>query len=202
MMFYIIPWPSTRFHGLPWSSMRFHGLFAGCLRSLRFTTDGLRVTILPPTWITGILRGRTCRWVYSEAALYWIYVLCRVGMIHSISYKYQDMHSLCTTPEFPEIGNVGVLEFSGNGKHRKIRSFRKSNNEQINIPRKLTGVPGCVRTVEWILTSRLHKQVVIEIRVITNLRSNSWRAKLYYLYYWGCCAQTMFVCVWYLLVNF
>ena len=33
------------------------------------------------------------------------------------------------SPEFPEIGNVGVLEFSGNGKHRKFRSFRKSNNE-------------------------------------------------------------------------
>ena len=29
----------------------------------------------------------------------------------------------------------------------KFRSFRKSNNEQIHIPRKLTGVPGCVRTV-------------------------------------------------------
>ena len=51
------------------------------------------------------------------------------------------------SPEFPEIGNVGVPEFSGNGKHRKIRSFWKSNNEQIHIPRKLTGVPGCVRTV-------------------------------------------------------
>ena len=33
------------------------------------------------------------------------------------------------SPEFLEIGNVGVPEFSGNGKHRKIR------------------VPGCVRTV-------------------------------------------------------
>ena len=53
----------------------------------------------------------------------------------------------CQSPEFPEIGNVGVLEFSGNGKHRKFRSFRKSNNKQIHIPRKLTGVPGCVRTV-------------------------------------------------------
>ena len=29
----------------------------------------------------------------------------------------------------------------------KFRSFRKSNNEQIHIPRKLTGVPGYVRTV-------------------------------------------------------
>ena len=28
-----------------------------------------------------------------------------------------------------------------------FRSFRKSNNEQIHIPRKLTGGPGCVRTV-------------------------------------------------------
>ena len=51
------------------------------------------------------------------------------------------------SPEFPEIGNIGVPEFSGNGKHRKFRSFRKSNNKWINIPRKLTGVPGCVRTV-------------------------------------------------------
>ena len=51
------------------------------------------------------------------------------------------------SPEFPENGNVGVPEFSGNGKHRKIRSFRKSNNERNNIPRKLTGVLGCVRTV-------------------------------------------------------
>ena len=37
---------------------------------------------------------------------------------------------------FLEIENIG-----------KFRSFRKSNNEQIHIPRKLTGVPGCVRTV-------------------------------------------------------
>ena len=34
----------------------------------------------------------------------------------------------------------------------KFRSFRKLNNKQINIPWKLTGVPGCVRTVERILT--------------------------------------------------
>ena len=33
------------------------------------------------------------------------------------------------SPEFPEIGNVGVLEFSGNGKHQKFQSFRKSNNK-------------------------------------------------------------------------
>ena len=33
------------------------------------------------------------------------------------------------SPEFPEIGNVRVPEFSGNGKHRKIRSFQKSNNK-------------------------------------------------------------------------
>ena len=33
-----------------------------------------------------------------------------------------------------------------------FRSFRKLNNKQIHIPRKLTGVPGCVRTVERILT--------------------------------------------------
>ena len=51
------------------------------------------------------------------------------------------------SPEFPEIGNVGVPEFSGNGKHRKFLSFQKLNNKQIHIPRKLTGVPGCVRTV-------------------------------------------------------
>ena len=56
------------------------------------------------------------------------------------------------SPEFPEIGNVGVPEFSRNGKHRKFRSFWKSNNKQIDIPQKLTGVPGCVRTVERILT--------------------------------------------------
>ena len=37
---------------------------------------------------------------------------------------------------FPEMENIG-----------KFRSFWKSNNEQIHIPRKLTGVPGCVRTV-------------------------------------------------------
>ena len=43
--------------------------------------------------------------------------------------------------------NIRVPEFSGNGKHRKFRSFRKLNNKQIHIPRKLTGVPGCVRTV-------------------------------------------------------
>ena len=51
------------------------------------------------------------------------------------------------SPEFLEIGNVGVPEFSGNGKYRKFRSFRKSNNKQIHIPRKLTRVPGCVRIV-------------------------------------------------------
>ena len=51
------------------------------------------------------------------------------------------------SPEFPEIGNVGVPEFSRNGKHQKFRSFRKSNNKQIHIPRKLTGVLGCVRIV-------------------------------------------------------
>ena len=33
------------------------------------------------------------------------------------------------SPEFPEIGNFGVPEFSGNGKHRKFWSFQKSNNE-------------------------------------------------------------------------
>ena len=33
------------------------------------------------------------------------------------------------SPEFPEIGNVGVPEFSGNGKHWKFWSFRKLNNE-------------------------------------------------------------------------
>ena len=33
------------------------------------------------------------------------------------------------SPEFPENGNVGVPEFSGNGKHRKFRSFRKSNSK-------------------------------------------------------------------------
>ena len=33
------------------------------------------------------------------------------------------------SPEFLENGNVGVPEFSGNGKHRKFRSFRKSNNK-------------------------------------------------------------------------
>ena len=49
--------------------------------------------------------------------------------------------------EFPEIGNIGVPEFSGNGKHWKSWSFQKSNNKQIHIPQKLTGVPGCVRTM-------------------------------------------------------
>ena len=58
----------------------------------------------------------------------------------------------CQSPEFPEIRNVRVLEFSGNGKHWNIWSFQKSNNKWINIPWKLTGVPGCVRTMEWILT--------------------------------------------------
>ena len=33
------------------------------------------------------------------------------------------------------------------------QSFWKSNNEWINIPQKLTGVPGYVRTMEQILTS-------------------------------------------------
>ena len=29
----------------------------------------------------------------------------------------------CWSLEFPEIGNVGVPEFSGNGKHRKFPEF-------------------------------------------------------------------------------
>ena len=33
------------------------------------------------------------------------------------------------SPEFPEIGNVGVPEFSRNGKHRKFWSFQKLNNK-------------------------------------------------------------------------
>ena len=56
------------------------------------------------------------------------------------------------SPEFLEIRNVRVLEFSRNGKHRKIWSFWKLNNKWINIPQKLTRVPGCARTVEQILT--------------------------------------------------
>ena len=44
----------------------------------------------------------------------------------------------------------------------------------------------------WSLFSRLHKQVVVEIQVITNLGSNSKGDESYYLYYLGCCAQTMF----------
>jgi len=47
------------------------------------------------------------------------------------------------------------------------------------------------------LFSKLHKQVVVEILVITNLRSNKRGGKSYYLYYLDCCAQTMFVHVWY-----
>ena len=35
----------------------------------------------------------------------------------------------CQSPEFPEIGNIRVQEFSGNGKHWKIQSFQKSNNK-------------------------------------------------------------------------
>ena len=44
------------------------------------------------------------------------------------------------SPEFPEIRNIRVPEFSGNGKHWKFQSFQKSNNKWIHIPRKLTGV--------------------------------------------------------------
>ena len=62
-------------------------------------------------------------------------------------YEQMTNNKKRRSPEFPEIGNIGVPEFSGNGKHRNFRSFRKSNNKQIHIPRKLTGVPGCVRTV-------------------------------------------------------
>ena len=37
-----------------------------------------------------------------------------------------------------------------------FRSFRKSNNKQIHIPRKLTGVPGYVRTVGTDSNSQSH----------------------------------------------
>jgi len=47
------------------------------------------------------------------------------------------------------------------------------------------------------LFTELHKQVVVEILVITNLESNRKGDKSYYLYYLDCCAQTMFVHVWY-----
>ena len=47
------------------------------------------------------------------------------GEIHERMTNNQKRRS----PEFPENGNVGVPEFSGNGKHRKIQSFQKSNNE-------------------------------------------------------------------------
>ena len=33
------------------------------------------------------------------------------------------------SPEFLEIRNIGVPEFSGNGKHRKFWSFQKLNNK-------------------------------------------------------------------------
>ena len=39
--------------------------------------------------------------------------------------------------------------------------------------------------------------MVVEILVITNLRSDKRGDKSYYLYYLDCCAQTMFVHVWY-----
>ena len=52
---------------------------------------------------------------------------------------------------FLEIANVRALEFLEIGKHQEVQSFWKLN-KQINKPWKLTGVPGCVRTVEWILT--------------------------------------------------
>ena len=47
------------------------------------------------------------------------------GEIHERMTNNKKRRSL----EFPEIGNVGVPEFSGNGKHWKFRSFQKSNNE-------------------------------------------------------------------------
>ena len=47
------------------------------------------------------------------------------GEIHEGMTNNEKRRSL----EFPEIGNVRVLEFSGNGKHRKFRSFRKLNNK-------------------------------------------------------------------------
>ena len=49
----------------------------------------------------------------------------------------------------------------------------------------------------WTLFTELHKRVVVEIQVITNLGSNRKGDMLYYLYYLDCCAQTMFVHVWY-----
>ena len=40
------------------------------------------------------------------------------------------------------------------------------NNEQINIPRKLTGVPGCVRTVERILTQGMEYTRAVGVRLL------------------------------------
>ena len=45
--------------------------------------------------------------------------------IHKQMTNIKKLRSL----EFLEIGNVGVPEFFGNGKHRKFRSFQKSNNK-------------------------------------------------------------------------
>ena len=40
-----------------------------------------------------------------------------------------------------------------NNKNIRVRSFQKSN-KQVNIPQKLTRVPGCVRIMGRILTNR------------------------------------------------
>ena len=69
-----------------------------------------------------------------------------------------------------------MIERSESVRDEKVRLREKQENE-------VTGT----------LFSRLHKQVVIEIQVITNLRSNSCGTESYYLYYWDCCTQTMFV---------
>ena len=47
------------------------------------------------------------------------------GEIHERMTNNKKRRSL----EFLEIRNVGVLEFSGNGKHQKFRSFWKLNNK-------------------------------------------------------------------------
>jgi len=54
---------------------------------------------------------------------------------------------------FPEIGNVGALEFPEIGKHQKVQSFQKLNKQMNNIPWKLTRVLGYIRIVEQILTA-------------------------------------------------
>ena len=84
------------------------------------------------------------------------------GEIHERMTNNQKRRSL----EFPENGNVGVPEFSGNGKHRKFRSFRKSNINKYTYLGNSPEFRVVLEPWERILTMDVHIWVVFVLMFI------------------------------------